>query len=96
MSSCSSPSTCITSVCISRLASAPSLSESELCTGPFCLLFWAGRSPGVDLGRGGGTTANLFRPIDFKAVMLESLLSTEPEWRLRRAGTTIESIIITI
>ena len=43
MSLCSSPSTCITSVCTARLASAPSsrspsLSESELCTGLFCLL----------------------------------------------------------
>ena len=94
MSLCSSPSTCITSVCISRLASAPSLSESELSTGPFCLLLWAGRSPGVDLGRGGGIIANLFGPIDFKAVLLESLLSTEPEWRLRRAGTMIESMMM--
>jgi hypothetical protein len=89
-----SPSTCITSVCISRLAfaSAPSSrspSLSELCAGLFCLL-WAGCSPGVDLGRGGGIIANL---IDFKAVV-ESMLSTEPEWRLRRAGTMIESIMM--
>jgi hypothetical protein len=90
-----SPSTCITSVCISRLASAPSSrSLSELCVGLFCLLLWAGRSPGVDLGRGGGIIANLFGPIDFKAVILESLLSTEPEWRLRRVGTMTESIEI--
>ena len=96
MSFCSSPSTCITSVCTSRLASSSrSPSLSELFVGLFCLLLWAGRSPGVDLGRGGGITVNLFVPIDFKAVVLESVLeSLLPECRLRRAGTMIESIMI--
>ena len=46
------------------------------------------------MGRGGGITASLFGPVGLKVVLLESLLSTEPEWRLRRAGTIIGSMLL--
>ena len=70
-------------------------SESELCVGLFWRRRWAGRSPGVDLGRGGGSMPSTDKKCFGLRVMsreCESLLSIDPEWRRRRAGTVVPSI----
>ena len=75
--------------------SSPSMSpssNSSLLVGLFCRLRCVGRSPGVDFGRGGGTIPSLVTSDGFSRFknlrgVWVSLVSMEPEWRLRRAGT---------
>jgi len=75
---------------------SPSDPDFKEWVGLACRRRWAGRSPGDDLGRGGGSihVASLTtRPLNFVALSL-SLPSIEPECRRRRAGIVGRSIFL--
>ena len=79
---------------------SPSDSDSKVWLGLVCLRRWAGRSPGDDLGLGGGSihvASSTTRPLNFigEGALSLSLPSIEPECLRRRAGIVGRSIFFT-